>query len=189
MAEGRREPWQQPPPSMLVKQEGSNYVTRDANGDIHYCNIDAQTALQTAFDVGGRIFISGPTTYNTTSSMTVPSNTHIEVHVGSLIKGAGSHPLLKNAGAGCAPGNSYIIVEGGTWDGNTTSDAQPESTTANLHFDFVGFVWIHRVSSINSQSECIKIRNATNAYVTECYTNHARLGPTGIGKAGVNDCV
>ncbi len=182
----------QKPYSSVVTKEGSTFVTRNNNGTVTYSGSVAQTALQTAFTAGGRIFINEGV-YPTTSTMTVPSNTHIQCHVNAEIRGAGgfttSHPLLRNADNTGAPGNSYIIIEGGLWNGNVTdasNASQIYSTTANLHFDYGGFIWLNRVRSINSQSETIKIRNCTNAWVTECYTNRAALQSDGIGKAGVN---
>jgi len=174
-----------------VKPEGSNFVARNANGTILYSGTSAQTALQTAFDQGGHIYV-GPGTYNTTTVLSVPSNTHIEADMNAVIRGApapNSHPLIRNSTAPTSPsiGNSYIILEGGTWDGNSADDSIPTTigNTGNIHFHTCAFVWVNRVRSLNSVCEGIKVRSCDRAWITHCYVNRSKLENDGSGKAGI----
>ena len=83
--------------------------------------------------------------------------------------------------------NSYIILEGGTWDGNS-DDNIDYGTTANIHFHGVDFVWVNRVRSLNGVSEGIKVRNSQRCWITNNYVYRSKLefpGGDRTGKAGI----
>jgi Right handed beta helix region len=180
------------PLNAFVRIEGSNFVARDRNGVVlHSSSTNATTALQTAFNQGGRIHI-GPGIYNITASLEVPSNSHIQADHQTIVRGppdAGSTvsiPVIKNANWATAPaiGDSYIILEGGTWDGNSANNIV-KSNVANIHFDTVSFVWVKKVRSLNSVSEGIKVRSCTKAWITDSYVFNSKLESDGTGKAGI----
>jgi hypothetical protein len=182
----------------IVQPEGSNFVARNVNGAVLYSGTDAQTALQTAFNQAGHIYI-GPGTYNTTSTLTCTSNTHIEADMTAVIRGApspNSHPIIKNSNILTPPaiGNSYIILEGGTWDGNSADDTI-HGNIANINFENVEFVWVNRVRSIKGVSEGIKVKGCDRAWITNNYSYFSKLESDGTGKAGImaslinRDCI
>jgi len=189
--------------NVIIKIEGSNIVARNANGTIISSSTNVSPAygtatLQAGLSQGGHIYI-GPGLYNINATLLVPSNTHVEADVNATIRG----PATPNALAGLiknsvqnlsapAIGNSYIIIEGGTWDGNAAFDLNVPSTmtqsatiVGNIHLFTVAFAWVNRVRSINALGENIKIRSCDRSWVTNCYCLKARLDDTGSGRAGI----
>jgi hypothetical protein len=186
------------PYNATVRVEGSDFVTRDKNGALLYSGTNATTALQTALNQAGHIYI-GPGTYNISATLLCPSNTHVEANVNTIVRGT-AHPnalagLIKNENqSGSSPqiNNSYIIIEGGTWDGNAEYDVNVPSTMTqgstiigNIHLFLVEFAWVHHVKSINSLGENIKIRSCSTTWVTNNFCSKARLDDTGSGRAGI----
>jgi hypothetical protein len=179
--EGRQKPF-----NCTINFEGTNIVARNADGGVISSGTNATTVLNAGVATGGHIFI-GPGTYNTTAAISVPSNTHIEADVNTLVRGAGTHATITNSNNTVtepAMGNSYIILEGGTWDGFSDNNTI-FGNTANVHFHGVEWVWVNRVRSINSISEGIKVRNCKQCYITNCYVDRSKLDSDGTGKAGI----
>jgi parallel beta-helix repeat protein len=193
----------QKPFRATVRAEGSSFVARNRFGAILQSGSSSNptlttAALQGALNQGGRIYI-GPGTYNIDATLLVPSNTHVQADVNAVIRGP-AHPnalagLIKNENqSGSAPqiNDSYIIIEGGTWDGNAEFDVNVPSTMTqgttiigNIHLFLVAFGWVNRVRSLNSLGENIKIRSCDRSWVTNCYCSKARLDDTGSGRAGI----
>jgi hypothetical protein len=178
-----------------VELEGSTVTTRNANNTVISSGSASSTsvvtaALQAAINEAGHIYI-GPGTYNTEATLTVPSNTHVEADINAIIRGRpfpNSHPVITNENMTLdqsGGNNSYIIIEGGTWDGNSRDDSV-HSNIANVHLEGVSFGWVNRVRSLNSVSEGIKVTGGDRAWITNCYVDHSKLDSNGSGKSGTH---
>jgi hypothetical protein len=185
--EGRQQTY-----NCIIKFEGSDIVARNATGAVLYSGPNATTGLQTGINQGGHIYI-GPGTYNTTATLLLPSNTHVEADMNTVVRGRptpNSHPVITNANMSTpsSPGtnNSYIIIEGGTWDGNSGDDSITGYNVANIHLEGVAFGWVNRTRSLNSVSEGIKVRTGDRAWITNNYVYRSKLESDGTGKSGTH---
>jgi hypothetical protein len=185
----------------LIEQGTDNFKVRNRDGEQLYSGSNAKTALQELLDNTGHVYI-GKGTYDfenlsaPQTPLVVGSNTFIDCHPQALIQlinpdGDSGSALLRN-NTFVDPGNSFIIISGGTWDGqtglvNTDTDFKP--TTANIHLENVEHVWLDGVTSKNAASECIKVTAGQTAWITGCHAIHSRQfagDPLPIGKGGIH---
>jgi hypothetical protein len=177
----------------FVKFEGATPVARNADGNVLTTSTTHQTVLQNALNQGGHVSI-GPGTYNTTTILSVPSDTWVDADVNAVIRGAGNHGLLRNVNwqeTGPTERDHNIFVTGGTWDGNTHNNTTPYTDVATINFEYGGPYWVDNTQILWSASEGIKVRQHSNTIVTNNYIFHTKMqdnGPGGAlltGKAGI----
>jgi hypothetical protein len=153
--------------------------------------IDDTTAIQNAVTAGAGkrvVFQKGSNTYVVSASITIPSNTEVDLNGNTIQQKANAN--LQNGLFFVASGSSNVTLKNGTLDVNVANQSYPSNSKDSNGRGFFAY------NSTNIKTEGIKVINPYGAQILYAAVNGGRIrlcelhdeNGTGTDGIGLNSC-